>query len=291
MDTQNLKAFISVSRHLSFSQAAEDLHLTQPAVSKRISLIEQDLGLTLFDRIGRKVSLTEHGERLIPLAKDILQRIEATREELQQTSTRVMGRLSLSISHHIGLHRLPPVLKAFTQAHPDVSLDIEFTDSELAYEAVHRGEIELAVITLAPQQDPQIHTGLIWPDPLCVAVAPTHTLAKSKQVDLATLSKHPAILPNRSTYTGMIIESLFAQRQLKLNIGMATNYMETIKSMAGIGLGWTIIPESMLDADLVKLPLRDASLHRDLGFIHHKNRHLSNAATAFIETLASFSQD
>ncbi len=291
MDTQNLKAFISVSRHLSFSHAAEELHLTQPAISKRISLLEQDLGLTLFDRIGRKVSLTEHGDRLIPLAKDILQRIDSSRHELQQTSTRVLGRLSLSISHHIGLHRLPPVLKAFTQAYPDVSLDIEFTDSELAYEAVHRGEIELAVITLAPQQDPQIQSGLVWPDPLCVTVAPTHTLANREQVDLITLSKHPAILPNRSTYTGMIIESLFAQRQLKLNIGMATNYMETIKSMAGIGLGWTIIPESMLDADLVKLPLSDATLHRDLGYIHHKNRHLSNVATAFIETLVSFAKD
>ncbi len=288
MDTQNLKAFISVARHLSFSQAAEELHLTQPAISKRISLIEQDLGLALFDRIGRRVSLTEHGERLIPLAKDILQRIEATRDELQQTSTRVLGRLSLSISHHIGLHRLPPVLKVFTLSHPDVSLDIEFTDSELAYDAVHRGEIELAVITLAPQQDPQIHTGLIWPDPLCVAVSLTHTLADRESVDLATLSEHAAILPNRSTYTGMIIESLFAQRQLKLSIGMATNYMETIKSMAGIGLGWTIIPESMLDDELIKLPLRDATLHRDLGYIHHKNRHLSNAAMAFIETLETF---
>jgi len=288
MDTQNMKAFLCVARHASFSAAAEELHLTQPAVSKRIQLLEEDLGLQLFDRSGRAVSLTEHGNSLLPRAKEILLRIEMAREEILQNSTEVAGTLSLAISHHIGLHRLPPVLKSYSRQYPAVALDVEFTDSELAYGAVAKGEIELAVITLGPQQENQIEGKKIWHDPLCFAATPDHPLAGSNQLELRELSDHSAILPNRNTYTGMIIASLFAQRQLKLQIGMATNYMETIKSMAGIGLGWAIIPESMLGDELIKLAVSDALIERDLGYIYHRNRHLSNAAAAFVETLEKF---
>lgn len=288
MDTQNLKAFVSVARHSSFSNAADELHLTQPAISKRVSLLEDELHLALFDRIGRSIRLTDAGQRLLPHARDILQRLDNAKQDVLEQSQIVAGNLSLAISHHIGLHRLPAVLRAFKEQYPDVQLDIEFTDSELAYGAVLRGEIELAVITLAPTGDTQLGAQRIWNDPLCFAAAQEHELCKAKTLDLADLSAHPAILPNRNTYTGMIVTSLFAQRGLSLNISMATNYMETIASMAEIGLGWTIIPESMLGTTLRKLPVKGGNISRELGVIHHRKRQLSNAARSFIETLEAF---
>ena len=166
MDTANLQAFLAVADTGSFSRAAEQLHLTQPAVSKRIAMLEQQLDARLFDRIGRHVSLTEAGLALQPRAQQVLSLMNDTRRALSNLSSEVSGRLSIATSHHIGLHRLPPVLREFTRRHPQVSFDIQFLDSEVAYDKVLHGEIELAVITLAPEVAPPVMSELIWDDPL-----------------------------------------------------------------------------------------------------------------------------
>ena len=129
MDTQQITAFIAVAETSSFTLAAERLYLTQPAISKRINLLEQFLGNRLFDRIGKKIKLTEAGQILMPHAKKILREIEDTRNAVQNLSQSVSGRLTLASSHHIGLHRLPPVLKQYSGSYPDVSIDISFQDS------------------------------------------------------------------------------------------------------------------------------------------------------------------
>jgi len=140
VDTANLSAFLAVADSGSFSRAAEQLHITQPAVSKRIALLEQQLDARLFDRIGRHVTLTEAGRALKPRAELVLQTLTDTRRALGKLSGQVRGRLSMATSHHIGLHRLPPVLRRFTKAYPGVALDIDFLDSEVAYDQV-RGRL------------------------------------------------------------------------------------------------------------------------------------------------------
>lgn len=285
MDSQSLQAFLAVARHRSFSAAGEALHLTQPAVSKRIATLESQLGVKLFDRIGRQVQLTDFGIKLIPRAQQILQHIEDTRRELLSASERIAGPLSLAISHHIGLHRLPPVLKAFSQQFPEVQLNIQFTDSEAAYQEIQRGQIELAVITLAPYDAPQIVAQKLWSDPLHFVAAPDHPLTRNNSISLKTLSEQTAILPGMNTYTGQIIKGLFTSKQLELKLAMDTNYLETIKMMASIGLGWSVLPETMIDAQLQRLDINTPRLQRELGVIAHHNRQLSNAARAFIDTL------
>ena len=151
MDLASLNAFIAIAETGSFSEAGERLHLTQPAVSKRIASLEQQLSVRLFDRLGREVSLTEAGRALLPRAYQILNVLDDTRRALSNLSGDISGRLTLATSHHIGLHRLPPLLRAFTKAYPQVALDIQFLDSEVAYEEILHGRVELAVITLAPE--------------------------------------------------------------------------------------------------------------------------------------------
>ena len=111
MDTQSLQAFLCVAECSSFSGAAEQLHLTQPAISKRIATLEKQLNARLFDRIGRHIHLTEAGRALLPEAQRILQDIREARRRIDDLRGSVSGRLSMGISHHIGLHRLPPVLR------------------------------------------------------------------------------------------------------------------------------------------------------------------------------------
>jgi DNA-binding transcriptional LysR family regulator len=199
-----LAAFLQVAESRSFSAAAATLHLSQPAVSKRIALLEQRSGRKLFDRIGRRVHLTEAGHTLLPYARRVLQDLEDGRRALSLLADRVAGRLSVGTSHHIGLHRLPPVLKRYTHEFPDVDLDLHFMDSEVACQGVLAGRLELGIVTLPLEPLPALEHAPVWPDPLAVVVAPEHPLARQRRVRLKDLAGHPAVLPDEATYTHRI---------------------------------------------------------------------------------------
>lgn len=287
METQLLEAFVAVVDSGSFSGAAENIHLTQPAISKRIALLEEHLACRLFDRIARNISLTEAGAALLPRARALLQELELTRRTIRDLSGVVGGELRLAISHHIGLHRLPPVLKAFANMHPAVKLNIDFMDSEIAYEAVRQGRFELAVITLAPADNPKVLATRIWRDPLQITCARDYPLATRNPLSIDILSDYPAILPDLNTYTGRMIKQFFKDRDKPLNATMATNYLETIKMMVSVGLGWSMLPGTMVSSPLIPLECANLVLERQLGFIQHREKTLSNAARAFIDLLTA----
>ncbi len=287
MDISNLHAFITVAATGSFSRAAEQLCLTQPAVSKRITALEEQLDTRLFDRIGRRVTLTEAGALLRPRAEHILAELEDSRRAITNLKDTIAGRLSIGTSHHIGLHRLPPVLRTFTSACPEVELDLHFMDSEAACQAVERGELELGVVTLPPTPSPVLHTTPVWNDPLSIVVNHKHPLATGKRHKAAELAGHTAILPARGTYTRELLEQAIAPLKINLRVGLSTNYLETIKMMVSVGLGWSILPQTMVDDDLCKLDIGDFQLQRTLGVVRHTARTQSNAARALVEQLAA----
>src|SRR5574337_340080 len=123
MEWNELRAFIAVAESGSFSRAAEHLHVTQPAVNKRIQALESRIGAPLFDRVGKRIHLTERGLALKPRAISLLRDLDDVQTMIRNLHDRVEGRLSIATSHHVGLHRLAPVLKAFSQRFPAVELD------------------------------------------------------------------------------------------------------------------------------------------------------------------------
>jgi len=289
VDTQSLQAFLAVAQTQSFSRAAEQLHLTQPAVSKRIATLEELLGTRLFDRIGRKITLTEAGNLLLPRAQRILFTVDDSRRALANLSGQVGGKLTLATSHHIGLHRLPPLLKLYTQRHPEVALDLHFLDSELAYQGVVDGTLEMAIVTLAPHPVEQLQVVELWRDRLCFVCAKDHPLAQRSRtqatLSLAELCEVNCVMPGAKTFTHTLIGQRFQAAGLTLPVSMSTNYLETLKMMCSVGLGWSLLPESMLDSELVELPVDTDPIHRPLGYLVHHNRTLSNAARRMIEAL------
>jgi DNA-binding transcriptional LysR family regulator len=290
MDTQHLKAFLTVAKLNSFTAAADQLHLTQPAISKRIAALETQLSCRLFDRIGRGIALTEAGFALLPRAEQILLSVKDTERAISNLSGQISGRLRLATSHHIGLHHLPQILKRFTQQYPSVHLELDFMDSEKAYSAVTRGDAELAIITLSSATPDHIHTTALWQDPLSFVVAQDHQLGKESSISLEQLSHFPAILPDTSTHTTRLVRELFEDKNLQLSISMATNNLETIKMMVSIGLGWSTLPNTMTQTDsdheLKTLTVKSTNLCRSLGCINHKDKTLSNAAKAFLLALS-----
>jgi len=291
MDVASLQAFIAIAETGSFSAAAEDLFLTQPAVSKRIAALEEELGARLFDRIGRRTTLTEAGRTLLPRAQRVVSELEDSRRAISNLAAEVAGRLSIGTSHHIGLHRLPPVLRTYTRTYPRVELDLHFMDSEAACQAVERGELELGIVTLPLEPAPVLEVVEIWPDPLDVVVGPDHPLAGAGRVPIQRLSEYPAVLPARGTYTREVMERAFAPSGVALRVGMSTNYLETIKMLVAVGLGWSILPRTMLDSDLIAITVPGLRLSRRLGTVRHRARTLSNAARALIELLADTAEE
>ena len=285
MEIQNLQAFITVSENCSFSKAAEKLFITQPAVSKRIFSLEQELDVKLFDRIGKSVQTTEAGLALLVSAKRILAELENSRRVISNLTGKVNGPLRLGTSHHIGLHRLPPVLRAYTAQYPDVDLDIQFMDSEAACEAAIKGDLELAIATLPEKPMDNLTTKIIWHDPLCIVISKDHPLTNEKNIKRNTLLEHAAILPSQSTFTRGLMEKALDIDSRKMKIAMETNYLETIKMMVSIGLGWSVLPKSMITDEIQCITIKNIRMERKLGVAYHAERTLSNAAKMLLEKL------
>lgn len=287
MDADLIKAFIAIAECQSFTQAAQRLHLTQSAISKRIAQFESALGYRVFDRLGKRIMLTEAGTTLLPTTKETLATIEHALGALTDCTQGVSGRLRVATSHHIGVHRLPPLLKRYMSAHPNVQLDLHFLDSDQATLAIKRGEFDLAFITCNnTTNSPDTHTmefHPIWDDPLQFVCGLSHPLANYKRPSLKHLEHYPALLPHAKTYTSHLVNQLFAQHQCALQVMTTTNHLDAIRALVGIGMGWSVLPTHLSSDQMVRLPLSRYSLNRQLGCIHLKARTLSKAAQAMLE--------
>lgn len=284
MDTHTLQAFLAVADSQSFSTAAEQLFLTQPAVSKRIATLEQELETRLFDRLGKRVVLTEAGHALLPKARHIVQELADSRRIIANLSHDVGGTLQMATSHHLGLHRLPDILRDYSLNYPKVELGIRFTTSETACEAVAKGELELAVVTLPDIPPDKIKAEKIWDDPLSIMVNNRHPLLSSDN-QAGDLQKYPAILPDPGTVTRRLVEKPLEALGVQLKVGLETNYLETIRMLVSVGLGWSVLPLSMQTGELRCIQPDKITFNRELGLVTHRNRTLSRAAQAFREVL------
>jgi DNA-binding transcriptional LysR family regulator len=285
MDIAALQSFLAVAETGSFSRAAERVFLTQPAVSKRIGALENQLGTRLFDRIGKRIQLTPAGHALYERARRVLRELDDVKRSIADLSGTVAGELRVATSHHIGLHRLPELLKRFHTTYPQVRLDLRFMDSEQACHEVARGEIELAIVTLPPKLEAPLQADAVWDDPLDIVVARHHPLARARDVQIKDLAGYPAILPGPGTYTREIILRALGTWRDKIQIGMATNYLEVLKMLASIGLGWSALPRTMIDESLDVVQIKKMKIQRTLGLVTHASRTLSNAAQALVRTV------
>lgn len=274
---------MAVAETSSFSLAAERIFLTQSAVSKRIANLEDELGVKLFDRIGKSTNLNEAGRKLLPRANNLLQEMEDIQRSISNLSGDVTGSLTMGISHHIGLHRIPQILREFRSRHPDVQFDIRFLGSEAACHAVAQGKLELGIVTLPTDTPPNLNITKLWHDPLQFVVSREHPLAQMEHLTLEDLVLHPALLPGVGTYTRNILEQALAPLDLKIHAAISTNYLETLKTMTTTGIGWSLLPEIMVkNSELSVIPIQELTLSRTLGVVTHSARTLSNAANAML---------
>ena len=287
MNTTNLATFVAVMQTGSISGAAEKLYITQPAVSKRIKNLEDEFGTVLFDTVGRSIIPTASAHELLPFVRRWLDDYEACRASLQHAKEVASGRLVIGTSHHIGLHHLAPVLRRFIQTYPAVQLEVRFVDSEEAHKAVLEGEISLAFLTLPPTFDRRLNYHTLWSDPLYFVTGTLSSLAQKSKVSLLQLAHYPAILPAANTFTSQITLAEFAKHNLRPYATMSTNPLESIRMLVSVGLGWSVLPETLINQDLIKIDMAEnIELQRHLGLVTNPNLTRSASMQALLSMLS-----
>ena len=289
MNFYQLAYFKKVSETNSMSRAAEKLRITQPAISKQIKALEDELGERLFDRIGKKVYLTRTGEVLYSHADRILRSVEEAKIAVKDMSAECSGELIIGTSDHISIHRLPDVLKSYISAFPNVDLKLRCHRSETILELVNRNLVDLGVITL-PHALARLVSKTIWKDPMSLVFLKNHPLATLRVIRLKDVAKYGMILPEPGTATRKMIDLAFSQKGLSPNVTMEVAYLETIKSLVKVGLGISILPDKAVDSEvksgaLVKSRIADASCSRDLGVVYLKDKFLSKPMREYLKLL------
>lgn len=282
IDHQQILAFLSVAECGSFSAAARQLHLTQPAISKRIALLEAQVGAPLFERMARQVILTEFGTQFIPAARQVRQAMDDLAAVTLDSNRPLSGRLTIALSHYVGLHLLPTVLEDFSRRYPDVLLDLRFMDSEAAILAVAQGAVRLAYGTLGHTPPPAIEAMTLWRERLVPLVALRHTEPYTPTLH-ALAQRLPIIAPAAHTSTRQAIDIwLNAQKITPLAV-IEVNQLDSIALLVGTGIGWSILPETLQNAGLARLSDSSEMLpERQLGLITQKNRPIHRLAEAFM---------
>lgn len=286
LSVESLQAFVAVVDTGSFSAAAERLHLTQPAISKRIQSLEATLERPLFERQGRRVHPTEVAERLLPEAREILARLRAIGQQIADLDASVRGRIRLATSHHIALHRLPAPLAALRANHPGLELELAFMDSEAGIEAVLHGDADLALATLPEELPANIEAHAVWTDELVPMIARGRADAEPRDT-LQRLHEWPNILPPADSTTRSRIERAMTTAGLHPVAAQESPYLEVIRMMIAAGLGIGFLPRTMATDELSVLDWPAPPVTRALGWVRHAGRYRSRAMHAVLEELAS----
>ncbi|MCU0490683.1 MAG: LysR family transcriptional regulator [Chloroflexaceae bacterium] len=286
MELRHLRYFEAVARLSHVTRAAAELHIAQPALSKQISQLEHELGVSLFDRVGRNVRLTESGEALLPHARAVLAQVEAARAEMAERVGLRRGRVSLGTTPTVGTKLLPKALAQFNQRYPGIELRLRESGVQTLLELLDTGMVDIAVVTL-PVDDPDLTMVPILTEELVVAVWKNHRLADKGHVALADLQQEAWVMsPENYELRDATMEAC-QQAGFTPRVVLDGGEMDTLLRVVEAGVGIALMPQlAMQDvAGLVALHVSDQQLTRSLGLVWCGQRVASPAARACREFL------
>ena len=286
LDTRQLRAFVTLARRGSFTQAARELHLSQSAVSHSMKALETDLGCRLFDRMSKKVLLTQAGEQLLQHADKILLEMSAARESLQQLGKWGHGRLRLGASTTACQYILPEVLSELKKSFPQAMIRVEPGDTREAMELLRSNQVDLA-LALEPKRDDDFDFLPLFTDEMVFVLAPTHPWARAGQVVREEIPKQNYVLYNKHSFTFEMVADYFRTEDMVLNMVMEFGSMEAIKELVKLGLGVSILApwiarKEIETGALVALSLGKRKLKRTWGVLHWRGRRLTLAEETFV---------
>ena len=281
---RQLQCFSSVARNLSYTRAAEELHLTQPAVSMQIRQLEQQAGLPLTEQFGKQIHLTEAGTEVYRYARSILQQVDEMDDVLDKLKGVAGGRLKIAAISSAN-YFAPRLLGTFYQRFPDVSVSMDVTNQTSVLRQVIGNEVDMAIMG-QPPKDSQVEAIPFMANPLIIVAPPEHRLAKRKRIAQKELEKEVFLVREPGSGTRGAMERFFREQKLRLTTGMGMGSLSSIKQGVRAGLGLGLLPRDAVQVELqighlVELKVKGLPIERQWYVVLHKGKRLSLAAEEF----------
>lgn len=289
MEIHHLRYFVEVAHRRSFTRAAEALRLAQPSLSLQVRRLEEELGVALLDRTGRRVRLTAAGEVFLRRAERVLADVEAAVVEVREFGGLRRGRVTVGTTRISGSYLLPPVLAEFRRLHPGVEVILLEEDTATLVGLTRCGEVDVSLVT--PAQDvAELEVVPLVTEPLLLAVPPGHRLAAAAatrgEVDLRQAADEPFILLKEGMGFRPVVVGACAAAGFEPRVVFESSDLETIQSLVAAGMGVTLVPRMTAAAVRTPspafLPLRPPAPTRTLSLAWRRDRYRTQAARAFV---------
>jgi DNA-binding transcriptional LysR family regulator len=287
---RQLKVFESVARHLNYTRAAEELHLTQPAVSMQVKQLEESLGVALFEQLGKRIHLTEAGREVLGYARTVTQQLDELEGVLDRLKGLSGGRLRISVATTAN-YFIPTLLGSFSRRYPDVTVSLDVTNRETLLRSLAENTVDL-VIMGQPPIEADVDAEPFLDNPLVVVAPPGHPLAGKRRIPLSRIQEETFLVRESGSGTRIAMERFFSERGMKLKTGMEVGSNEAIKQSVQAGLGLGLLSRATIEQELALkrlavLDIEDFPIMRHWYVVHRKGKRLSAAAEAFRHFLMS----
>ncbi|SAK61233.1 LysR family transcriptional regulator [Caballeronia ptereochthonis] len=285
---RQLKIFETVARRLSFSRAAEELYLTQPAVSTQVKQLEEHAGLPLFEQLGKKIYLTPAGNEMLHYSRAILEQFREADDAMARLKGISGGTLNVAVIS-AGDYFFPRLLAAFTRRNTDVRLNLAVHNREELLHQLSDNLTDLAVMVRPPRDMDTVNVSFA-PHPYVIVAPPDHPLVGRRNIPLEALADEPFIVRERGSDTWNSMEEGFAGRLSNLNIAMEITSTETIKQAVIAGMGLSFLSAHTISMELqvgklAVLDIEDFPVMLNWFVVHRHNKRLPPVALAFKQFL------
>ena len=289
MHIETLKIFCDLVELESFSKTAEKHFLSQSAISQQLAQLELDHKVQLLDRKKRPMALTAAGQLFYDACKDIVERYERLKSELNALQKPSAGRINVAAIYSIGMHTLPDYVKKFMVKYPDVNVHIEYLSSVRIYELVLSGEADIGLVAV-PRRDKRLEVYDFVDEPLVLVCSPKHPLTGESQIDIHKVQFERFIAFEKDTPTRGLIDSILQRYSIVVRPVMEFDNTETIKRAIEINAGISILPENTIvqevsSGTIKAIPFSNERFIRPTGIIVRKDKILGLASRYFIELL------
>ena len=278
MADRRLQVFHTVARLLSFTKAAETLHMTQPAVTFQVRQLEEHFNTRLFDRTHNRISLTEAGALVYEYADKIFELYSEMENSVREMTGEISGALTIGASTTIAEYMLPALLGDFKDEYPDVTVHLKVSNTDGIVSMVENNTIDLGVVE-APVSNKNLVVDICRDDHLVAIVPPDHVLAQQSSVKFSNLMKHPFICREEGSGTREVINEYMGRMEgctNGLKIAMELGSPESVKGAVEAGMGVSVVSRATIQKELrlgslVEIRL-DPPLHRPFSFVHQKQK-------------------
>lgn len=290
MELKQLEYFMTLSQELHFTRAAEKLGITQPSLSQQIRLLEHEVGMPLFDRVGKKTMLTEAGRALLHHGYNVFHELSQARAVISELQGLKRGTLKIGALLTVVNYLLPPTVMGFHNSYPNVELSVLGLRTGDIYNGLLQNELDLGIVFL-PMEHEDLETIPLYKENLALAVAVDHPIAQAAFVTLDILKETPSVLLPNTYFLRQIINEQCRSLAFTPQPVLEMTTMESIVTMVSKGVGVTILPKGYLDyinnSYICTIPLKNPLLTTQIGIVYRKNKHLCAASRVFMEQLVS----